>query len=198
MQFELRTIKLVTMRTAESLGPTAQKILVLLLGGFALGLSHSPTQHFRIISTIRKDIAKINRRALHNAIRALYRSKLIDAEDNPNGSTTIVLTEKGKRKALTYDIENMRIQPMKKWDKKWRVVLFDIPEKRRKMREALVRALKVMEFYQFQKSVFVHPFECKNEIDFVIEFFLIRPHVRLITADHIDNELHLKNLFNLN
>lgn len=186
------------MRTAESLGPTAQKILVLLLGGFALGLSRSPTQHFRIISTIRKDIAKINSRALHNTIRTLYKSKLIDAVDNPDGSTTLILTEKGKKKALTYNIENMRIQPMKKWDKKWRVVLFDIPEKRRKMREALVRALKTMEFYQFQKSVFVHPLECKNEVDFVIEFFAIRPHVRLITADHVDNELHLKNLFRLN
>ncbi len=49
----------------------------------------------------------------------------------------------------------------------------------------------------FQKSVFISPFECKDEVNFVIEFFNLRPYVRFITATEIDNALHLKNQFGL-
>lgn len=179
------------------LGPTAQKILVLLLGGLTLGLTTSPSQYFRIIKTMRKDWERINRYALHRNIKKLYKARLIDAKDNEDGSTTITLTNKGKKRALTYNIKTIQVTEMKKWDKKWRIVLFDIPEPRKKARDALARTFKNAGFYKFQKSVFVHPFECKNEVDFVIEFFNLRPHVRYVIAEHIDNELHLKQHFGL-
>lgn len=86
---------------------------------------------------------------------------------------------------------------MKKWDSQWRIVIFDIPERFKKARNALSLTLKKMGFYPLQKSVFVHPFECADEIDFVIEFWNMRPYVRLVLATHIDNELHLKNHFGL-
>ncbi|MDP2669081.1 MAG: CRISPR-associated endonuclease Cas2 [bacterium] len=185
------------MRTKESLGPAAQKILLLLLGGLVLGLSGSPHQYFSVLKTIGKDWERINKRALHNAIKNLYRSKLIDAKDNSDGTTTLSLTNKGKTKALTYQIDEIKVRPMKKWDHKWRLVLFDIPESRKKARDALSLKLKRAGFYKLQKSVFISPFECQEEIDFVIEFFSLSPYVRTILADHIDNELHLKTIFNL-
>jgi len=185
------------MRTAESFGPIAQKILLLLLGGLMLGLSASPSHYFRILKNINKDWERINKRALHRAIRKLYKSKLIDAKDNPDETTTLILTQKGKAKALTYQIDEIKIKPMKKWDRKWRMVLFDIPEKHKKGRDAISRVLKNMGFYKFQKSVFINPFECNDEINFVIEFFNLQPYVRIIIADHLDNELHLKTIFGL-
>ena len=186
------------MRSKElKIGPVTQKVLVLLLGGLALGLTASPTQQFRIIKIMRKDWEYINRRALYQAIRNLYKSKLIDAGDNPDGTTTIVLTQKGQTKALAYQINDIQIPVMKKWDKKWRLILFDIPEKYRKARNALARSLKNMGCYQLQKSVLIHPFECKDEVDFVVEFFALRPYVRFAILEHIDNELHLKTIFKL-
>lgn len=179
------------------IGPVSQKVLLILLAGSALGLTHSPTQYFRILKKAEGEWDRINRRALHNAIRKLYRARLIDSKDNKDGSTTMLLTQNGKKKALTYELDEMKIPKMNKWDKYWRIVLFDIPEKHKKGRNALARILKQMEFYQFQKSVFVHPFECRDEVDFVVEFFSLRPYVRFILANHIDNELHLKNHFNL-
>ena len=179
------------------LGPTGQKVLLLLLGGLTLGLSGSPTQYFRVLKSIHKDWKRINNRALHNAIKNLYRSKLIDAKDNPDQTTTLILTNKGEAKALTYQIDEIKIKPMKKWDRKWRIVLFDIPEKHKKGRDALSRVLKNMGFYKFQKSVFICPFECEDEINFIIEFFNLRPYVRSIVAAKIDNELDFKKRFNL-
>ena len=181
----------------ETFGPVAQKTLLLLTAGVALGLTNSPRRQFYIINQVAKEWRLINERALKRAIRRLYESKLIDAKDNDDGTTTIVLTQKGKNKALTYKIDDIEIPKMKKWDGKWRIVVFDVPEKFKKARKALARALKIMNFYPLQKSVFVHPFECENEIDFVVEFFSVRPCVRYILADHIDNELHIKHHFGL-
>lgn len=179
------------------IGPVTQKVLLLLLGGLALGLTGSPAGYFRIISRIQKDWKRINRRALYKAVRALYQAKLVDFKENRDDSVTIVLTDNGKTKALTYNVETMSVPNMKRWDKKWRMVIFDIPEKFKKARDALARSLKNMGFLQFQKSVFVHPFDCENEVDFVIEFFNLRPYVRFIIAENIDNKLHLKQHFNL-
>ena len=179
----------------KKFGPTAQKVLLLLMAGIALGLTTSPKRYFHILKTAANDWKRINRRALHHAIKNLYRSRLIDVVDNKDGSTTIILTQRGRKKALTYQIDHVMTTPMKRWDKKWRLVIFDIPERYKKARDALARTLKRMGFYQLQKSVFVHPFECDDEIDFVVEFFNLRPYVRRIRAEHIDNELHLKKLF---
>ena len=186
---------------APRIGPTAQKVLVLLLGGLTLGLTTNPKYYFRVIDTVKKDWKRINENAkkyaLNRAIKNLYQSKFINAKDNSDGTVTLMLTKQGKALALTYDIENIKIPPMKHWDGKWRIVLFDIPEKHKKARDALSKTLKYAGFYQFQKSVFVHPFECRNEVDFVIEFFSLRSFVRFILADHIDNEFHIKKHYNL-
>lgn len=179
------------------MGPVAQKVLVLLLGGLSLGLTTNPKYFFRILENVAKDWKEIDRRALHWAIKKLYQSRLLDAKDNEDGSTSVVLTRDGKKKALTYHIDTIKIPEMKKWDGKWRIVMFDIPERFKKARDAMALTLKRMEFYRLQKSVFVHPFECQNEIDFIIEFWNVRPYVRTILANHLDNELHVKMKFRI-
>lgn len=179
------------------LKPISQKILLLLAAGITLGLTRSPRQYFRILKAAKKDWDRINQDALHRAIKNLYRSRLINSIDNSDDTTTLILTKLGKETALTYQIDEIKIPSMKRWDKKWRLVLFDIPESRKKARNALARSLKQAGFAQFQKSVFIHPFECRNEVDFIIEFFNLRPYVRFITADAIDNELTFKKHFEL-
>jgi DNA-binding transcriptional regulator PaaX len=181
----------------RGLGTNQQKILLLLFGGIAMGLSGSPKRYFQILDSVAKEWKEIDRRILKRAIKKLYESKLIKEKENPDGSVTLVLTDKGKQKALTYDLDKMEIKKPKQWDGKWRVVLFDIPEKIKKTREAIRIHFKNLGFYEFQKSVFVHPYDCKDEIDYLIEFYDIRKFVRFIIADSIDNELHLKKHFNL-
>ncbi len=182
---------------SQRLGETQRKILLLLLGGLALGLSGSPGRYFQILKAIGEEWREINNQSLKRAIKSLYGSKLIAEKQNADGTITIVLSDRGKQKALTYDLENMEIKKPKQWDKKWRVVLFDIPETKKKIREILRFHLKKLEFYEFQKSVFVHPYDCEDEINYLIEFYDIRKYVRYIVAESIDNELHLKEYFNL-
>lgn len=182
---------------AKKWNPTAQKILLLLSGGLALGLSGSPRRYYRIVGAMAREWKAINEGELKENIRKLYRSKFVWAKENKDGTSTLTITKKGKELALVYDIDNLTIKSMKKWDGKWRVLLSDIPEGRRKERDAVRLVLQRAGFLRYQKSVFVHPFECQNEIDFVVEFFNLRPWVRVIVADSLDNELHLKKHFGL-
>src|SRR3989338_124139 len=136
---------------SRGLGGTQKKILLLLLGGVALGLSGSPKRYFQILESIGKEWKAIERQSLRRAIKTLYTSKLISEKQNLDGTITIVLTENGKQKALTYDLEKIEIKKPKQWDKKWRVVLFDIPDNRKKSREILRFHLKNLGFYEFQE-----------------------------------------------
>ena len=174
-----------------------KKILLLLFGGMAFGYSITPNRQWKVLKEISQGWKEINKEKLRDEIRQLYQSKLIKKKENPDGSYTIVLSEKGKLKALTYYFQDMKINK-KKWDGKWRLVIFDIPEKKRKGRDALRDKIKEIGFYELQKSVFVFPYECKDEIDFIIEFFELRKYVRFGVLDSIDNELHLKKIFKLN
>ena len=178
-------------------GETQKKILILLLGGLALGLSRSPRTSFQIIKEMKKEWDWIEKQRLKRAIKSLYESKLIKEKENPDGTITLVLTDKGKEKALTYNLDEMKIEKPEQWDKKWRIVLFDIPERMRKIRDAFRDHLKNLGFYEFQKSVFIHPYDCKDEIDYLIEFYDARRFIRFIIADFLDNELYLKSHFEL-
>lgn len=174
-----------------------KKVLLLLLGGVALGLSPSPKNYFKVLKSIKRDWNQINERALNRAIKNLYESKLIKVIHNHDKTVTVTLTQDGKKKALTYNMNKMKIAKPAKWDKKWRLVMFDIPENRKKHRDALRFHLKELGFFEYQKSIFAHPFECANELDYVVEFYDLRKFVRIIVAERLDDELHLKKHFGL-
>ena len=170
--------------------------MLLLMAGVALGFAYSPNRQRKIFREFSKEWAKIDQQQLKRNIQALYRSKLIKVKENREGTVTFILTEQGQQKALTYRIGEMQI-PKQKWDGKWRIVAFDIPEKSRTSRDALRNKLQDLGFYELQKSVLVYPYECKNEIEFLVEFWDIRKHVRYGILEIIDNELHLRNHFKL-
>ncbi len=107
------------------------------------------------------------------------------------------ITEKGKQRVLKYKFNEMIIGRPKKWDGYWRIIAFDIPEKYKRGRDALTRKLKEMELYPLQKSVFICPFECRDEIDFIGEIFNIRKFIHYFVAKEIDDEKYLKQFYNL-
>ncbi len=180
----------------EKHGVVHKKIILLLQAGIALSLTRSPRRYLKIIEEVAKNWREIEKRALYRAIVSLYKSQLIDQRTNKDGTITFILTKEGKKLALTFNLEEMKLRKGV-WDKKWRIVIFDIPEKLRKIRDSLRYQLKRLEFYEFQKSVFVTPFPCDKEIDYIVEFYNIRRFVRFIEATSIDSELDLKRKFNL-
>lgn len=173
-----------------------KKILLLLMGGAALCLNRSPGRQFQILRTIGKDWKQIKEGEIKQEIRELHRSKLVNIKTEKDGTVTLFLAAKGKIKASRYHIDNMKIKKQA-WDRKWRIVIFDIPEKQKIARDTFRFRLKKLGLHELQKSVFVHPFDCKDEIEFITEFYQIKPHVRYGLLETIDNEFRLKKIFNL-
>ncbi len=162
-----------------------------------LSLTRRPDVYFSVAKKIAKEWRKINERSLREAIKNLYKSKMIDYKENSDGTVNLILTEGGKSKILKYNLDKIEIKKPVQWDKLWRLVIFDIPEDKNKGRKALGAKLKELGFYPMQKSVFIHPYECKDEIDFITEMFELVPYVRFLRVKDVDIELDLKNKFNL-
>ena len=181
----------------QRVGLTQKKIMLLLQAGFALGITHSYKRQFWIWKQIPKELERINQQALKRAINSLYISHLVEEKEHRDGSTTFVLSNNGKKKALRFNIEKMKIKKAKKWDQKWRIVMFDIPEKLKKLRETVRFHFKEIGLVEFQKSVFLSPYPCEEEVEFILEFYNARKFIRFILAEKVDNELHLMKKFSL-
>ncbi|HEX9722093.1 MAG TPA: CRISPR-associated endonuclease Cas2 [Candidatus Paceibacterota bacterium] len=176
------------------MGPTQKKVLLLLLGGILLGFTYSPYGQRKVYREINKEWKKIDREKFRKSISALQRSKDVSIKQNADDSYTYTLSKKGKKKALTYKFQEMKIFKHP-WDGKWRLVTFDVPEDYKRARDALRKKLRQLGFQELQKSVFIFPYECENEIDFIVEFFGIRKYVRYGVLESIDNDSQLRKTF---
>ncbi len=113
------------------------------------------------------------------------------------GKTFIRLTDKGEKKLLKYQLQEAFIPKPKKWDKKWRIVIFDIREDKRWIRDFLRKELVNLGFIKLQDSVWVHPYDCE-EIIILLKAYLRRgKDVLYITAENIENDKWLKREFKL-
>ena len=179
------------------ISPTKKKALLLIAGGLALGLARNSKSQKYIFKTLKRDWKEINKKYLYRIIKEFREERLVDYREKEDGTVEIVLTEKGQRMVLKFNIDKIKIARPLKWDKKWRVVFFDIPEKRRSERNILRDKLKELGFCEIQKSVFVHPFPCFDEINFITEYFQLRNFVRYGEMTSISNEEEFKLKFEL-
>lgn len=132
-----------------------------------------------------------------NTFVRLRKEGLIEIQKS-NHQIHINLTPEGKKRAGIYQINSLSIKKPKKWDGKWRLVIFDISELRRTQREAFRGKLKELGFLVIQKSVWAHPFPCHDEITLLRDFFgLNKKDIQLILAEKIEDDQELKKFFKL-
>lgn len=177
--------------------PTKRKILLLLQAGIALSFAGTLGRQYKILSEISDEWRKIDRQYLYRLVHEFMHERLISMRENDDGTMTAVLTEKGKKRALTFNIDTLKLPTDEKWNGCWHGVLFDISEKSKSAREALREKLRELGFYPLQKSVFVYPYPCREQIDFIVEFFGVRRFVRYAVLTDISNEAELLLHFGL-
>jgi len=113
------------------------------------------------------------------------------------GSYRLVLSNSGFKLLQKYSVEKIILPSDKKWDNKWRVITFDIPESKAVSRRSVSRKLKELGCYPLQKSIFVYPYNCREQIDFIGNFFCAREHICIMEANHIDGEDKIMKYFKL-
>lgn len=115
-----------------------------------------------------------------------------------NHQIYISLTKGGRKKAGWLQVDSLSIKKPERWDRKWRLVIFDIAELKKIHREAFRGKLKQLGFRQLQKSVWVYPYDCGAEIDLLHDFFgLTSRELRLISAESVGPDSKLKKNFGL-
>ena len=180
---------------------TYQIIKYLLIGGGILLLSAaSPQSGAKLIKNLVKLYIRKRRfekdRFLRD-LRRLQQRELINYEELPNGDIKIILTKSGKKKAIMYDPEAIKLK-MDHWDGKWEMVLFDIPEWNKRARDVLARKFKELKFYRIQKSVFITPYPCEDVVDFLCTVFEInRNHVLIFEVSEFEGQEKLRKYFNI-
>lgn len=118
--------------------------------------------------------------------------------ENEQGQIYISLTEEGKKLAGKYQIDDLKIKNPRKWDKRWRILIFDIKNKQKIKREALRGKIKELKLYQLQKSVWIYPYDFRREMSILRNFFhLTRDEMQIIIADEIENDRKARIFFGL-
>jgi len=105
------------------------------------------------------------------------------------------LTTKGEQVLRRLELHDFRLRKPKRWDRKWRVLIFDIPERRKSLRFKLRYTLKAIGFVRLQDSVWVYPYDCEDLITLLKADFKIGKDLLYLIVDSIENDIHLKSHF---
>lgn len=85
----------------------------------------------------------------------------------------------------------------KRWDKKWRILIFDIQEERKLDRDYIRRTLEHIGFVPLQRSVFIYPYDCEDLVALIKAEFKIGHDLIYIIADAVENDGSFREYFNL-
>ena len=106
------------------------------------------------------------------------------------------ITPEGKR-TLNLETERIKAIRKRKWDRHWRLVIFDIPERRRSVRTRLRKFMSSCGFYRLQDSVWVYPHDCEDLIALVKAEFRIGADALYLIVEQIERDTHLREHFHL-
>lgn len=173
-------------------------ILFYLVSGGLLTLAMlSPIGGPKIVKSLLRKL-KYKIKQIKASAYYLKKRGLIEFVWEDNDKVTVKITNNGKKYLKTFDIDNMTLNKLVPWDKKWRLIIFDIPEKHKKAREAFRRKLKDLDFVRLQDSVWVTPFPCEDEIRFLREIFNVSFNIDVIETTNLKHhEIKLKKYFEL-
>lgn len=124
---------------------------------------------------------------LQRTLRRLAAQKHVEVAEI-NGVLIVRLTKLGRRKILKYSQDTLRVDKPDHWDGKWRLVMYDIPSSRRDLSELLRQALRTLGFYKMQESVYVYPYPCFDQIEFLREYYALGDIVQYMLVDRIEND----------
>jgi len=127
-----------------------------------------------------------------SAASRLSREGLVKFENGFYSTTSL-----GEKLLSNWQMSNYRIKKPRKWDKKWRVIIFDIPEKKKKERDQVREILSAAGFQRLQNSVWVYPYDCEDVIGLMKIELGVGKYLLYMIVDQIENDRFLRMDFDL-
>lgn len=173
------------------------RILLTEVGGAVL-MSEATlvSQVLKILTDLKKDDRRYRSAYyVRNAIGLLVGKGLLHL-DKKGDASFARLTEKGDRELAQYTAEAETLRP-KKWDGKWRLVIFDIQETKKGKRDRMRRNLARLGFEKLQNSIWVYPYECEALITLLKKDCQIDKEVLYIVSENIPGDGWIRKKFGL-
>lgn len=142
-----------------------------------------------------KEWNKFNTWRLRQILKRLHDQKLVEISEE-SGVPIVRINDKGRKKLLRYNIDKLTLEK-KQWDGKWRIIIYDIFSAKQQERRVFRRALKNMKFLLLQKSVYLTPYTCHDEIEYVRQVCHIDSEVIILTVKSLENEEAYRQYFGL-
>jgi len=142
-----------------------------------------------------KEWEKFNLWRLRQVIKRMQSSKLVEVKEE-KGVPIIKITHKGKQKLLRYKIDEMVLDESN-WDSKWRLVIYDVQTGKRANSEMFRTMLNKLRFLKLQRSVYLTPFKCEDEIEYLRLLFEIGNEVQILKVGSLENEAAYRRYFGI-
>lgn len=102
------------------------------------------------------------------------------------GEIHYTLTPAGAYRLQEMVVDELVIPRPSKWDKRWRLVTFDIPVAQSRSRQKFVGKLQTLNFTMLQKSLWVYPFPCFDQIEQLAGHYNVFRYCNLMEVDRLD------------
>lgn len=171
--------------------PRAKEALLVLAG---LGIVSLGVLVPGLAMVVAKEIRQQEKDNFKKRLRRFAKDKLVSIKE-VDGETVVEITEAGLKRALHYKLETMTLKKPGRWDGLWRIVIFDVDEKKRTARDRFRDRLKTLGFYMINESVFVYPYPCFDEVEFLRQVSGVGREVTWIVASSIETAADLEEHF---
>lgn len=135
---------------------------------------------------------------IKRALENLEKRRLIQIEETDD-KAIVWVEEKGKPVILGYSLKKILEfkRKEKRWDGRWFIVFFDVPELERNKRNYLREFLLKIGFRPYQKSVYIFPYECEEEVRLIKKIVEGAKYIRYVVAEKIEDEIKFRRIFKL-
>lgn len=134
---------------------------------------------------------------IREATRRLVDGGYLVWERDRAGEAFVRLTEKGEEAVAFLEMSSRPLATPKKWDGKWRVIIFDIEEKRRAIRDRVRLFLRSVGLHRLQDSVWIYPYPCAEVIRLLKVKFRLERNLLYLIAEELENDRWLREHFHL-
>lgn len=152
------------------------------------------------ITRLLKEIHKLDveEEKVKKSLTHMEKKEIIDLVERDD-QVFVYLKDKNNATVLQYSIKALLELKNKKkqWDGKWFLVFFDVPEIQRNKRDILRKFLTKTGFYRYQKSIYIFPYECEQEIVLIKKIVEGAKYMKYIIAEKIEDEEQVKAYFQL-
>ena len=159
-----------------------------------LGVAVCAPNAFKLAAPYLKKMTSVHRQAIARARDRLIRNGLLQRNSD---SHTLELTLRGRTFLRKIERHRYEIPVQSPWDERWRLLIFDIREKRRDVRDQLRELLAALGFVRVQHSVWAHPYPCEDFVALLKTDWQLGKSLLYLVVEELEGDNALRTRFEL-